>query len=452
MCGVVGVYNVENAARTALEGLRLLQHRGQDGAGLVVALPDGTLERKRGRGDVQSIFSDPHEWAFPGRAAIAHTRYATQGEQTEDNIQPIKSATFFPFQIPISIAHNGNFSNFLELQQRLGGFYQTTTDTEIIFHLMHNSPERDLEKRILDAAAHVDGSYSMLILTSEKLYAMRDPAGFRPLIIGRIGDGFIVSSERYGFGRVGADVVRDVNPGEMVVFEGNQMLSRKIGRTSERKYHCIFELVYFANPAETQNRVEVSEFRFRSGMMLYGEEEHPARIDVVVPVMDSGLDAAYGYHKASGIDLVRGIYRNHHVGRTFIQPTQEERRKSLREKQIPVSAMIKGKRIKLVDDSIVRGNTTKGLVKMARDAGALEVHVGIASPPVRWVCEFGIANGPVEDLIARTYEGNVERVREYIDADTLTYLSVPGLLKATGMGDAQQRYCTYCLTGEKPEF
>jgi amidophosphoribosyltransferase len=440
-CGIFGVSDSEDAANLAYLGLYALQHRGQESAG-IASLDRGEVHVEREMGYVADVFDEARLSRLPGNTAIGHVRYSTAGASLLANAQPIVFATG---RGPLGLAHNGNLVNAREIRASLeakGALFTTTSDSEVILHLIARSGSPTLSGAIADALLEVRGAYSLAILSREGIFAVRDPHGIRPLSLGLREGSPVVASETCAFDLIGARYVRDVEPGEIV------QLSRE-GFTSHRfafpiSTPCVFEHVYFARPDSTVFGRSVAASRQGFGRRL--AREHPAQADVVVPVPDSGMYAALGYAEESGTPFALGLVRNHYVGRTFIEPKQAIRHFGVKVKLNPVREVVEGKRIVLVDDSIVRGTTSRKIVKMLREAGAREVHVRISSPPTMNSCHYGIDTPTRSELIAANQ--SVEEIRRFIDADSLGYLSVEGMLDA--FGRPQQATCTACFTGTYP--
>jgi amidophosphoribosyltransferase len=440
MCGIFGVDGLDDAARLAHMGLFALQHRGQESAGIVTW--DGArVNAHRGMGHVSDIFTHEVIARLPGKRAIGHTRYSTSGSSVVANAQPIVVKTSMG---PVGIVHNGNLVNPGEIRDRLesdGSIFQTTSDTEVILHLMARNPRRDVAESLMLALGEVRGAYSLLLLTDTCVIAARDPYGFRPLSMATYDGGFCFASESCAFDLLGAQQARELAPGEVVVAREGRIESFRLPQQAPPS-RCIFEHVYFARPDSQIFGDPVSQARLKMGARL--AREAPAVADAVVPVPDSGLFAAIGYGRESGLPLEFGLVRNHYVGRTFIQPKQEIRDFGVRVKLNPVRHLLAGKRIVLVDDSIVRGTTSAKLVRLVREGGASEVHVRISAPPTRWPCHYGIDTPNRQELIAA--QKSVEEIRDSIGADSLAYLSLAGLLASvSGPPDS---YCTACWTGD----
>ncbi len=427
MCGVFGIYGHPEAANLAYLGLHALQHRGQESAG--IATSDGEqLFLHRGMGHVIDVFPPEQLERLRGPNAIGHVRYSTAGASLLKNAQPI--AVDYA-RGSLALGHNGNLTNADALREKLeerGSIFQSGSDTEVIVHLTAMSTQRAVEDRIADALSHVEGAYSLLCLTGQSLVAARDPMGIRPLCIGIMPgkqDAHVVASEPTSFDLIDAEFVRDVEPGEMVVFDRRGMRSMRPFASSPRK-GCIFEYVYFARPDSTIDGVNVYEARKNLGRAL--AKEHGIEADVVIPVPDSGVPATIGYAEASGLPFEMGLVRSHYVGRTFIEPQQSIRHFGVRLKLNPISETLRGKRVVVVDDSIVRGTTSRKIVKMLRDAGAREVHMRISSPPTRWPCYYGIDTPTRGELIASSH--GIEEINQYITSDSLAYLSLPAMVDA----------------------
>jgi amidophosphoribosyltransferase len=441
-CGVFGIFGAEEAAKLTYLGLYALQHRGQESAG--IAATDGVQFRvERGMGLVQDVFTPEVIRHLPGFAAIGHTRYSTAGDTSLNNAQPLASDCN---KGKLALAHNGNLTNALELRRNLehkGSIFQTTSDTEVIVHLVARSKVGNLAGAIADALGQVEGAYSLLILTRDEIFAIRDPRGFRPLALGRLRDAWVVASETCAFDLIEAEYVRDVEPGEMLRISKGGMESIRF--TPEKTHqHCIFEHVYFARPDSIVFGRGVNATREKLGRFL--ARECPTIADIVVPVPDSGVPAAIGYAAESGIPFRMGLIRNHYIGRTFIEPEQSIRDFGVRLKLNPVRRLLEGQRVVLVDDSIVRGTTSRKIVRMVREAGAAEVHVRISCPPTVSPCHYGIDTPTKIELIAS--RNSVEQIREFIGADSLGYLSLENLRAA--VEDADGQFCTSCYTGVYP--
>jgi amidophosphoribosyltransferase len=447
-CGVFGIWGADTASAIAALGLHALQHRGQEAAGITSW--DGRLfHTHRAQGHVAGNFDrDDIIRSLAGRAAIGHVRYSTTGETALRNVQPLfaelSSGGF-------AVAHNGNISNALKVRRELnrrGSIFQSTSDTEVIIHLVATSTYRTLLDKFIDALKQVEGAYSLVCLTSEGILACRDPLGIRPLVMGRLGDAYIFASETVALDVVGATYIRSVEPGELVVVSDKGIRSHR-PFAPVRPRPCIFEHVYFARPDSIVDGSSVYEVRKRIGAELARENNVDA--DYVVPVPDSGVPAAIGYAQESGIPFELGIIRSHYVGRTFIQPSDQVRHLGVKLKHNANSALIQGKRLVLVDDSIVRGTTSLKIVQMLRDAGAREVHMRIASPPTRHSCFYGVDTPERAKLLAAQMD--VAAMANYIHADSLAFLSLDGLYRAVGediRDEAQPQHCDACFTGDYP--
>jgi amidophosphoribosyltransferase len=442
MCGIVGVFGHREASTLAYLGLHALQHRGQESAGIVTADGD-LLTRRAGMGLVNDVFSRDVLAALPGSAAIGHTRYSTSGDPNPANAQPFLMQHH---RGPIAVAHNGNLVDALRVRSELeseGSIFQTTTDTEIILHLVARSREMDVADAIVDSLRRVRGAFSLLFLVPGRLIAVRDPLGFRPLSVGRKEGAWVVASETCVFDLLGARPVRELERGEAVVVDVAGLHSFRPFPPA-RPAPCLFEHVYFSRPDSVVFGESVQAVRQRLGARLW--REHPAEVDLVVPVPDSGMYAALGYARASGIPYEMGLVRNHYVGRTFIEPSQQIRNFGVRIKLNPVRELLRDRRIALIDDSIVRGTTSKKIVQLCRDAGAREVHVRISCPPTVGPCYYGIDTPHRDELIAS--EKGVEEIRRFIGADSLGYLGLEAMLEAAGTG--REEVCTACWTADYP--
>ena len=449
-CGVVGIYAHPEAEKLAYLGLHALQHRGQESAGIVSS--DGIiLHGHKAMGLVADIFVEDVLAKLHGTLAIGHTRYSTAGDSSLLNAQPIMVQSNKGM---IALAHNGNLVNAQEIRHRLeaqGSIFQTNSDTEVIVHLIALSREHTLPEAIADALRRVEGAFSLVMISTDRIFAARDPRGFRPLAMGRIPgassekqDTIVFASETCAFDLIGAKFERDVKPGELVVI-GPEGISSRFYSPSLPQSSCIFEHVYFSRPDSRVFGRAVQDSREALGCQL--AREAPADADLVVPVPDSGVTAAMGYAAESGIPFRFGLIRNHYVGRTFIEPRQSVRDFGVKLKLKPVRSLLEGKRVVLIDDSIVRGTTSRKIVRMIRNAGAKEVHMRISCPPTISPCFYGVDTPSRKELIAANK--SVDEICQYIGADTLAYLSVEGLKKACGEGD-QTTYCTACYTRRYP--
>ena len=441
-CGVFGIFGHAEAAKIAYLGLYALQHRGQESAG--IASTDGLdVYAHKAIGHVQEIFTPEVIARLPGESAIGHTRYSTAGDSSLLNAQPV---VIDCNRGKLALGHNGNLTNALEVRRRLehrGSIFQTTSDTEVIVHLIARSASRNLPGAIADALNQVEGAYSLVILTRDEIYAIRDPRGFRPLNLGRLDGAWVVASETCAFDLIDAEYVREVEPGEMVRISRSGIESIRFAPEKQHQY-CIFEHVYFSRPDSLIFGRSVNQSRERLGRLL--AREHPADADIVVPVPDSGVPAAIGYANESGIPFRMGLIRNHYVGRTFIEPEQAIRDFGVKLKLNPVRSMLEGQRLVLVDDSIVRGTTSRKIVRLVREAGATEVHVRISCPPTVSPCYYGVDTPRRDELIAA--RNSVEEIRQYLGADSLGYLSLESLRAA--VEDTEGNFCTSCYTGVYP--
>jgi len=456
-CGVFGIFGHPEAANLTYLGLHALQHRGQESAG--IATSDGEqLHLHRAMGLVQDAFSEQQLAQLPGRVAIGHVRYSTAGGSHIKNAQPF--AVDYA-KGSLAVCHNGNLTNAddlrTELEQR-GSIFQSSADTEVLVHLVAISQEVTIDDRIAAALARAQGAYSLLFLTEDTMVAVRDPMGIRPLCLGILPgnkDAHVVASEPTAFDLIGAEYVRDVEPGEMLVIDGAGLRSLRLAAKAAPHF-CVFEYVYFARPDShfqlsaggaqpLMKTRSVYEVRKALGEAL--AVEHPVDADVVIPVPDSGVPAAIGYAAARKIPFEMGLIRSHYVGRTFIEPQQSIRHFGVRLKLNPVEPTLRGKRVVIIDDSIVRGTTSRKIVKMVRDAGAREVHLRISSPPTQWPCYYGIDTPTRRELIASSH--SVEEVTRYVTADTLGYLSLEGMLKAVaGPNAPSDGFCHACFSGD----
>jgi len=473
-CGVFGVLHHHDAANLVYLGLYALQHRGQESAGIAslstgstisegsIGAPAGTtgtgerlidpnapqIHVEKEMGHVADIFTHERLARLPGLMAIGHVRYSTAGGSMLCNAQPLVASTH---KGPIAIAHNGNLVNGGGLRRKLendGAIFNTMSDTEVIVHLVARSKAPSMELAVVDALSQVEGAYSIVAMAPGKLIAARDGWGFRPLVLGRFEKSWCVSSETCAFDLIGAETIREVEAGEVLLLTDGEEPRTIDRRSSPREARCIFEHVYFARPDSNVFGLNVGQTRKRLGARL--AREHPAVADIVVPVPDSGVFAALGYAQESGIPFEFGLVRNHYVGRTFIEPKQSIRNFGVKVKLNPVAEMVRGKRIVLVDDSIVRGTTSKKIVRMLKLAGAVEVHMRVSSPPTTGPCYYGIDTPKRKELIAST--SSVDEIRDYIEADSLGYLSPEGMLEAVRAGSENpaRLYCTACFTGDYP--
>jgi len=441
-CGVFGVFGHPEAAKLTYLGLYALQHRGQESAG--IASSDGAdLHLQRSLGHVQEIFTPQALQKVPGSAAIGHTRYSTAGDTTLLNAQPIMIDCN---KGKLALGHNGNLTNAIEMRRRLehrGSIFQTTSDTEVIVHLVARSTARNMPGALADALNQLEGAYSLLVLTRDEMYAIRDPRGFRPLILGRIDGAWVAGSESCAFDLIDADYIREVEPGEMVRISRSGLESFHFAPEKPHQY-CIFEQVYFSRPDSIVFGRAVNKSRELLGRLL--AREHPVDADIVTPLPDSGVPSAIGYADESGIPFRMALIRNHYVGRTFIEPEQAIRDFGVKLKLNPVRGDLEGQRVVLVDDSLVRGTTSRKIVRLVREAGAKEVHVRISCPPTISPCYYGVDTPRREELIAA--QQSPEEIRQFLGADSLGYLSLESLRAA--VGDTQGKFCTACYTGVYP--
>ena len=447
-CGIFGVWGAETASAVVALGLHALQHRGQEAAG-ITSWDGSNFHSHRAMGHVAGNFDrDDIINGLPGNVACGHVRYATTGETSLRNVQPLfadlASGGF-------AVSHNGNISNAMTVKRdlvRKGAIFQSTSDTEVIIHLVATSTYRTLLDKFIDALKQVEGAYSLICLTPDGMIACRDPLGIRPLVLGRLGDAYIIASETVALDVVGATFEREVEPGEIVIVANGDLRSIKpFSPTNPRP--CIFEHVYFSRPDSIVDGSSVYSVRKAIGAQL--AIESPVRADLVIPVPDSGTPAAIGYAQQSSIPFELGIIRSHYVGRTFIQPGDQVRHLGVKLKHNANRALISGKSVVLIDDSIVRGTTSLKIVQMMRDAGATEVHMRIASPPTRHSCFYGVDTPERSKLLAAKH--NLEEMRTFIHADSLAFISIDGLYKALGedrRADIRPQYCDACFTGDYP--
>lgn len=446
-CGVFGIYHHPDAAEYTALGLHGLQHRGQEAAGIVTY--DGRFNSERGMGVVGDIFGDETVMKrLKGKNAIGHVRYSTSGETVIRNVQPLFAELKFG---GFAIAHNGNLTNAYTLRQRLiqrGCIFQSTSDTEAIIHLVAISEQGNVRERLIDALSQVEGAYSLVALTKSKLIGVRDPHGIRPLVLGRVGDAYILTSETCALNIIGATYIRDVEPGELIIIDEEGLHSYKPFPPKPSRF-CIFEYIYFARPDSSIDGKNVYEVRKRIGAELSRESHVDA--DMIVPVPDSGVPAAIGYAEESGIPFELGIIRAHYRGRTFIEPSDHIRHLGVRLKHSANLGYVKGKKLILVDDSIVRGTTSVKIVEMMRNAGAKEVHMRISSPPTTNSCFYGIDTPNREKLMAAQH--SVEEMARLIGVDSLAFISPDGLYNAVGLSPRNNdlpQYCDACFTGDYP--
>jgi len=439
-CGIFGIWGHPEAANLTYLGLYALQHRGQEGAGIVTCDGD-KLHVKKQLGLVAEVFGEEDFSSLPGNRAIGHVRYSTQGENLLKNVQPFVVENS---RGGVSLSHNGNLVNAAQLRRDLedsGALFQSTIDSEIIVHLFAGPRGNSFVDRVVFALHRIRGSYSLLFLTEKEMVAVRDPHGFRPLIMGRRGDAVVISSETCALDLIEAEYIREIAPGEVVLINDNGVTSI-FPFPAVRAHKCIFEYVYFARPDSMIFGKNVYEVRGEMGRMLARENPIPA--DIVIAVPDSGSAAAIGYAEAADLPYAQGLIRNHYVGRTFIEPAQNIRHFGVKVKLNPVREVLAGKRVVVVDDSIVRGNTSRKIIKMIRNAGAREVHMRISSPPTAFPCFYGIDTPTRAELIAATH--TIEEINSHLTTDTLGYLSKEGMVKAAG----EQDFCCACFDGDYP--
>ncbi len=439
-CGVFAVTGIPNAAELAFLGLYSLQHRGQESAGICAVNGEGVARVRKGIGLVADVFTAEDLNELEGTTAVGHVRYSTTGGSRPQNAQPIVVRYA---QGDLAISHNGNLTNAQELRNRLveeGALFQTTSDSEVIVHLIARSRHDTVEAQIDDALTHLEGAFSLAISVGETVYAAVDSRGFRPLVLGRRGSGYVVTSETCALDIIDAEYVRDVEPGEVLKLEGSEVTKLRSLPPAPQPAPCVFELVYFARPDSRIWGASVDRSRRAFGRQL--AREHPAEADCVFAVPDSANSAALGYAEESGIPYELGLLRNHYVGRTFIQPSQADRDFGARMKYNPVREVVEGRRVVVVDDSLVRGTTSTSLVKFLRQAGAREVHFRIASPPVRFPCFYGIDMPSREELVGSSH--SVEEIAELIGVETMGYLSLEGMLESVkDFGP----FCDACFSG-----
>ena len=446
-CGVFGVYGIPDAASLVYYGLHALQHRGQEGCGIVSCGDDQVLRRVKGEGLVHEIFSDEEQFAgLPGAMAIGHVRYSTTGGGSIENVQPF---LFRHNTGDFALAHNGNLVNSEQLRHYLedhGSLFQSSSDSEILAHLIRKDNKERHRPRILaikEALNMIEGAFAFLIMTKNRLYVCRDKHGLRPLSLGRLGEGYVVSSETCALDAVGATFIRDIEPGEIVTIDHHGLRSNFY---SDFRHHfmCAMEYIYFSRPDSDIEGTNVHSFRKLTGRLLY--EESPVEADIVVGVPDSSLSAAMGYAEASGLPYEMGLIKNKYIARTFIQPSQALREKGVRMKLSAVKSIVRGQRIVLIDDSVVRGTTSRRIVRMLREAGATEVHLRIASPPIKSPCFYGVDMSTYDELLCA--HKSLDEVREILGVDSLAFLSREALYKA----GKRSELCLACFTGDYPTY
>ena len=445
-CGVFGIWGHSEAAQIAYYGLHSLQHRGQEGAGITVT-DRRDIYLKKGTGLVTEIFSKEDIDRLEGTGAIGHVRYSTKDDNHYANVQPL---LFKSQKGSLALCHNGAIINATELRLMLeneGSIFQTTSDTEVLAHLIKRNKQNDFLGQVKASLNKLKGAYAFLIMTEDCLIGALDPYGFRPLSLGKLGDSYVLASETCAFDIIGAKFIRDISPGEIVVINDDGVHSEML--TNETKMSiCLMEYIYFSRPDSNLRGINVHTARKNLGKQL--AIEAPIEADVVTGVPDSSISAAIGYAEKSGIPYEMGLIKNRYIGRTFIKPTQQQREQGVKMKLSPVRGVVEGKRVVMVDDSIVRGTTSKRIVKMLKEAGAKEVHVAISSPPIRFPCAYGFDSSSADELIA--HGRTVDENREIIGADSLTFLSVEGMLKALGREESGgiNGSCLACFTGQYP--
>lgn len=442
MCGIIGIYSSSQINKQLFYGLNCLQHRGQESCGISASDGDKII-RRNGMGLVIDVFKPNILDELNGNIGIGHVRYSTAGGSFDYNTQPLLGYTKGE---QISLAHNGNLINYQILKSRLeedGMMFQTTIDSEVILYLITRYYKGDIVQAIKDTMARIEGAYSLVVMLKDKLIAVRDPHGIRPLVMGKTDDSTIFASENAPIEILGGTFERDILPGEIVVVDSNGEQSYMFEH-KEKESHCIFEQVYFARNDATLDDINAYMFRRSCGKRLWIEA--PCDVDLVIPVPDSGYPSAIGYSRASGIPFAEGLVKNRYMGRTFIKPTQEEREMAVKLKLNPLSHVVKGKRIVLIDDSIVRGTTSRNLIQNLRNAGAKEIHMRITAPPVKYSCYYGIDTPSRKNLIAATM--SIDEIRDLIGADSLAFISIEGLEEAAQIG--KDKLCKACFDGVYP--
>jgi amidophosphoribosyltransferase len=440
-CGVVGIYGHKDASRLAYLALYALQHRGEESAG-IVSFDGKKVHSHKGMGLVGTVFNEENLKKLKGPIAIGHVRYSTTGSSTTKNVQPLLVNHKKGF---IAVAHNGNLTNSVELRNELedtGSILQTSMDSELIVHLLVKDQLNNYRQKMVPIMSKMQGAYSFVLLINDAIYAMRDPMGFRPLCLGRVDGTYIVASETCAFDMIGATYVRDVEPGEVVIIDKNGLTSLKA--ESPRHAFCIFEYIYFSRP--DSNIFTKSVYLARKNLGRALAKESPVSADFVMPIPDSGTYAALGYSEASGIPLEIAYVRNHYIGRTFIQPSQLIRDFKVKVKLNPIRDVLKGKRVVIVEDSIVRGTTSRSRVRTLREAGASEIHMRVSCPPLVSPCFYGIDFPTKKELIASSH--SIDQIREFIGVDSLKYLSLEGMLNSMML--PKEEFCTACFTGNYP--
>ena len=446
-CGVFGIYDKDDIdiSSAVYYGLFALQHRGQESCGIAVN-DDGTIRVSKDMGLVSDVFTPERLSALKGSIAIGHVRYSTTGASTPENAQPLVTQYV---KGTLSIAHNGNLTNCISLKKKLqseGAMFRTDVDSEVIAYLLakKRSETASVEDAVREVMTEIEGGYALLVMSPRKLIAARDPYGLKPLVMGALGNDIVFASESCALDSVGAQYVRDVRPGEIVIVDDEGI--RSVLTTPKREAKCVFEYIYFARPDSVMDGISVYESRLRAGALL--AKQHPVPADIVIGVPESGLDAALGYSQESGIPYVKGFVKNNYVGRTFIKPSQQLRKQAVRIKLNPIIPAVKGKRVIMIDDSIVRGTTIANIVKMLRNAGATEVHVRISSPPFMHPCYYGTDVPSCDALIACQH--TIPEICEIIGADSLGYLNVDSLGEM--LGEEGHKFCDACFTGDYPNI
>jgi amidophosphoribosyltransferase len=448
-CAVFGIWNHPEASRLTYLGLYALQHRGQEASG-ISSLHEGLHILHKGHGLVADVFDEEALDSLKGMAAIGHNRYSTTGANEKYNIQPLRANLY---NGPISLAHNGNIINSNPLRnelKKMGSIFNGTNDTEIFLHLIAKNPSNDIITCLKEELPKLEGAYSMVMITDKQMIAARDPHGFRPLVLGELViDGRkskVLSSESCAFDLIGAKMIREIKPGEIYCCDNDSEASFFMDNIPNKKSQCVFEHVYFARPDSIIFGESVYETRKKLGAYL-AKEDGPMDVDLVIPVPDSGVPSALGYSQASGIPFELGIIRNHYVGRTFIEPKQSIRNFGVKVKLNPQEAILRGKKVVVIDDSLVRGTTSRKIINLVRNFGAKEVHMRIAAPPTIGPCYYGVDTPDKEELIAS--QKSIEEIRKFIGADSLKYVSLEGLLSAV-KDPQQQKYCAACFTDQYP--
>lgn len=446
-CGVFGIYDKDDIdiSSAVYYGLFALQHRGQESCGIAVN-DDGTIRVSKDMGLVSDVFTPERLSALKGSIAIGHVRYSTTGASTPENAQPLVTQYV---KGTLSIAHNGNLTNCISLKKKLqseGAMFRTDVDSEVIAYLLakKRSETPSVEDAVREVMTEIEGGYALLVMSPRKLIAARDPYGLKPLVMGTLGNDIVFASESCALDSVGAQYVRDVRPGEIVIVDDDGI--RSVLTAPKREAKCVFEYIYFARPDSVMDGISVYESRLRAGALL--AKQHPVPADIVIGVPESGLDAALGYSQESGIPYVKGFVKNNYVGRTFIKPSQQLRKQAVRIKLNPIIPAVKGKRVIMIDDSIVRGTTIANIVKMLRNAGATEVHVRISSPPFMHPCYYGTDVPSCDALIACQH--TIPEICEIIGADSLGYLNVDSLGEM--LGEVGHKFCDACFTGDYPNI